>query len=102
VIELEEQGFYDIRQAGGSRTGNQAVAVNLDMEESDLSRVDPQELAGAVAPRSGEGYRAGIGAPPTPEEQERRQTLWWYLLVGALLLLGSETVISNRLSRAPR
>jgi uncharacterized membrane protein len=102
VIELEEQGFYDIRQAGGSRTTNQAVAVNLDMEESDLSRVDPQELAGAVAPRSGDGYRAGIGAPPTPEEQERRQTLWWYLLVGALLLLGSETVLSNRLSRVPR
>jgi len=28
--------------------------------------------------------------------------LWWYLLVGALLLLGAETVLSNRLSRAAR
>jgi hypothetical protein len=76
--------------------------VNLDMAESDLSRLDPQELVAAVTPTGANARPAGIGTPPTPEEQERRQTLWWYLLVGALLLLGAETILSNRLSRAAR
>jgi hypothetical protein len=76
--------------------------VNLDMAESDLSRLDPQELVAAVTPKGGEIHPTGIAAPPTPEEQERRQTLWLYLLIGALLLLGAETILSNRLSRAAR
>ena len=35
----------------------------------------------------------------TREEAEKRQSLWWYLLMAGLLLLATETVISNRLSR---
>jgi hypothetical protein len=102
LVELEEQGFYSLRRVGAARGTAKSIAVNLDMAESDLSRLDPQELVAAVTPKSGEARAAGIGAPPTPEEQERRQTLWWYLLVGALMLLGAETILSNRLSRAAR
>ena len=102
LVELEEQGFYSLRRVGAARGTARSVAVNLEMAESDLSRLDPQELVAAVTPKGGEARTAGIGAPPTPEEQERRQTLWWYLLVGALLLLGAETILSNRLSRAAR
>ena len=102
LIELEEQGFYELRRAGGPRGSTTAVAVNLDLTESDLSRIDPQEMIAAVSPREGSVGRAGRGTDLTPEEQERRQTLWWYLLVGALLLLGAETILSNRLSRAAR
>jgi hypothetical protein len=102
LIELDEQGFYALRRVGAARGTARTVAVNLDMAESDLSRLDPQELVAAVTPKSGDIRASGIGAPPTPEEQERRQTLWWYLLVGALILLGAETILSNRLSRAAR
>ena len=102
LVELEEQGFYTIRRVGAERGAAKAIAVNLDMAESDLSRLDPQELVAAVTPTGANARPAGIGTPPTPEEQERRQTLWWYLLVGALLLLGAETILSNRLSRAAR
>jgi hypothetical protein len=102
LVELEEQGFYSLRRVGAARGTAKTIAVNLDMAESDLSRLDPQELVAAVTPKNGEARTAGIGAPPTPEEQEGRQTLWWYLLVGALLLLGAETILSNRLSRAAR
>jgi hypothetical protein len=35
----------------------------------------------------------------TREDAERRQSLWWYLLLAGLLLLATETIISNRLSR---
>ena len=102
LIELEEQGFYSLRRVGAARGAARTVAVNLDLSESDLSRVDPQELVAAVTPKNVDARAAGLGAPPTPEEQERRQTLWWYLLVGALVLLGAETILSNRLSRAAR
>ena len=102
LVELEEQGFYTLRRVGAARGTARTVAVNLDLSESDLSRVDPQELVAAVTPKNMDARAAGVGAPPTPEEQERRQTLWRYLLVGALLLLGAETILSNRLSRAAR
>ncbi len=102
LVELEEQGFYALRRVGDARGAAKAIAVNLDMAESDLSRLDPQELVAAVTPTGSNARAAGVVTPPTPEEQERRQTLWWYLLVGALLLLGAETILSNRLSRAAR
>ena len=102
LIELDEQGFYAIRRAGGPSGSANPIAVNLDVTESNLARLDPQELVAAVAPKNAAGQSGALAAPPTAEEQERRQTLWWYLLVGALLLLGAETVLSNRLSRAAR
>lgn len=99
LMVLEEQGFYEVRPVGGEGR-SQTVAVNLDVTESDLSSLDPEELASAVAP-SGSGFRAAeLPGETTPEEQERRQATWWYILVAALLLLVMETALSNRLSRA--
>jgi hypothetical protein len=102
LIELDEQGFYSIRRAGGPSGSAKPIAVNVDVAESNLAKLDPQELVAAVAPKTAGGQPGSLGAPPTAEEQERRQTLWWYLLVGALMLLGAETILSNRLSRAAR
>ena len=102
LIELDEQGFYSIRRAGGPSGSAKPIAVNVDVAESNLAKLDPQELVAAVAPKTAAGQAGSLGAPPTAEEQERRQTLWWYLLVGALMLLGAETILSNRLSRAAR
>ncbi|HJU64805.1 MAG TPA: hypothetical protein VJ596_03975, partial [Gemmatimonadaceae bacterium] len=100
VLELAEQGFYEVRPLEGPSPAR-VVAVNLDVSESDLSTMDPEELAVSVG---------GITSAATIardvelslEERERRQTLWWFLLAAALLLLAGETVLSNRLSRAAR
>ena len=40
---------------------------------------------------------AGTNTIVTIEEQERAQRVWWYLLFAGLLLLGLETVLSNRM-----
>jgi hypothetical protein len=79
----------------------QTLAVNLDVTESDLSALDPEELAGAVAP-VGQRSSAAYSGESMPEDQERRQAFWWYLLLGVLLLLAMETALSNRLSRAAK
>jgi Aerotolerance regulator N-terminal/von Willebrand factor type A domain len=100
VVNLEEQGFYELRPAGAAKGAGRFVAVNPNPVESDLARLDPQELVAAVGSGRGGGADAGALNTPTKEERERRQTMWWYLLAGALVLLAVETVMSNRLSRA--
>jgi hypothetical protein len=100
LLVPEEQGFYEVRSVGGEGR-LQTLAVNLDVTESDLSALDPEELAGAVAP-VGQRSSAAYSGESTPEDQERRQAFWWYLLLGVLLLLAMETALSNRLSRAAK
>ena len=99
-IDLDEQGFYEVHDASAAETDPLTLAVNVDLAESDLSAVDPEELASALTGRVG-GERADA-APPREvgaADLERRQAIWWYLLVAAFLLLVAETVVSNRLSR---
>ena len=103
-LELEEQGFYEIRPPGTDPERVLSVAVNVDVAESELESMDPTEFAGAVAPReTGSAMGAG-GDMLTPEmqarNQERRQSLWRLLMVAALVLLLTETAISNWISRA--
>jgi hypothetical protein len=104
LIELEEQGVYEVRPTGAPQSRPEAIAVNLDPAESDLTAIDPRELVAAVT-----GHATPVElqqpAPPqemTREEAERRQALWWYLLLAGMLLLGAETVIANRLSKNER
>lgn len=105
-LAFTEQGFYEIEDAGGAGNAPRTVAVNVDLAESDLTRLDAELLATAVAPRGerggGEGGAGAEGRELTLSAMERRQSVWWYLLAAALLLLGAETLLSNRLSRAPR
>jgi len=81
-----------------------AVAVNVDVTESELESMDPAELAGAVAPRETSGGLDAGGEMLTPEiqarNQERRQSLWRLLMAAALVLLLTETAMSNWISRA--
>ena len=42
----------------------------------------------------------GRPCPLPPDAQERSQRLWWYLLVLGILVLGADTLISNRLSKS--
>jgi hypothetical protein len=103
-LELEEQGFYEVRPPGTDPDRAFAVAVNVDVTESELESMDTAEFAAAVAPR-GTGAQLGTGGETlTPEvqarNQERRQSLWRFLMVAALVLLLLETAISNWISRA--
>ena len=100
-IDLDEQGFYEVHDASAAETDPLTLAVNVDLAESDLSAVDPEELSSALTGRAG-GDRADTAAPAREvgaADLERRQAIWWYLLVAAFLLLVAETVVSNRLSR---
>jgi hypothetical protein len=98
VMELTEQGFYELRS--DANTDVAVIASNVDPAEGDLSPIDPEEIAAATASApSGAGTVAG-GIPLTPQAQEQHQRLWWYLLVLGVVLLGVDTVVSNRLSRS--
>ncbi|MGH7678274.1 MAG: BatA domain-containing protein, partial [Gemmatimonadaceae bacterium] len=100
-VELRERGFYEIRGGATAIGAGRPVAVNVDLAESDLSHMDPQELVAAVTSRAQRGATTAVRAPfeGTAQELERRQAIWWYLLLAALLLLAAETLFSNRLSR---
>ena len=97
VIELTEQGFYELRGDTKSTGDMAVVASNVDPAEADLTAMDPQDI---VAASTGESQSDGVrpdAAPQTPETRERGQRLWWYLLLLGAGMLAAETVVSNRL-----
>jgi len=100
LVELNEQGIYELRTTSASTGRPDSVAVNLDPAESELAPLDPAELVASVTGHA--VPTAGASAQTqemTREEAERRQSLWWYLLMAGLFLLAVETAIANRLSR---
>jgi hypothetical protein len=96
VLELSEQGFYEIRMQGRDADPPVVVASNVDLTESDLTSIDPQEVAAAAMGHAGGAAASEAAVPPSDELQEGVQRLWWYLLFAALLLLAAETVVANR------
>jgi hypothetical protein len=101
VLSMAEQGFYEIR-TDNTQVGElpMVVASNVEQSESDLAPMDPQEVVAASMASTGLDGPVGDIGPLTPEAQEQRQRLWWYLLLAGILLLGAESLLSNRLSRA--
>jgi hypothetical protein len=103
LLELNDQGIYEIRGTGASAGRPEAIAVNLDPVESDLAPLDPSALVASVTghatPVPGENVQPAAPEEMTKEDAERRQSLWWYLLLAGLGLLAIETMIANRLSR---
>jgi hypothetical protein len=102
LLPLEEQGFYEVREVSGGAASAVSLAVNLDTTESDLSRLDPEELVASVTLRE-----MGLASAPAPggdtrDAQEGRQRHWWFLLIGAFVLFLGETLLSNRLSLKAR
>ena len=99
VMELTEQGFYELR--GENNEDLVVVAANVDAAEADLTPMDPREIVAAAVGPSGSTQGGGnpTGVPMTPEAQERNQRLWWYLLVAGILLLAADTLLSNRLAK---
>jgi hypothetical protein len=98
VLALEEQGFYEIRAQGREMDPPMTVASNVDLSESDLTPMDPQELVAAATGRAGSAVVDVAGGAPTDEAHERAQKVWWNLLFAGLVLLGVETVVANRLT----
>jgi hypothetical protein len=100
VLELSEQGFYEIRGIGNA-TDVAVIASNVDPVEGDLTPMDPKEVAvAAVGAPSQAGGGGGPSVPLTPEAQENNQRLWWNLLAVGIVLLGIDTVLSNRLAKS--
>lgn len=98
VLELSEPGFYELRGAGRGESDLRVIASNVDPAEGDLTPMDPKDIALASGGAPGaSGARAAT--PLTPEAQESNQRLWWYFLCAGILLLGLDTVMSNRLAK---
>jgi hypothetical protein len=101
VLEMAEQGFYEVRAANREAAPALIVATNVDLAEADLTPMDPREVAaGAMGHAGGAAAAAGENTIVSDEEQERAQRVWWYVLFAGVVLLGLETVLGNRLSRA--
>ena len=107
LLELHEHGIYEVRRTGPGGTPDEtskpeAIAVNLDPVESDLTPIDTRELVAAVTGRATSTPVQAVAPEATREDAEKRQALWWYLLLAGMLLLATETIIANRLSRRER
>jgi len=101
-LPLEERGFYTVRPPATEPERPFVLAVNVDLEESNLTPLDPTQLALQVS--APEGATRGAldmdrAVSLQREDQERRQSLWRWLLLAALALFVAETVISNWISR---
>jgi hypothetical protein len=94
VVELKEQGFYQIR-AGERDPEPRPIAANVDLSESDLTAIDPQEVVAGVTGLAGGAAAPGANGTVTNEERERTQRVWWYVLFAGLLLLAGETLLAN-------
>jgi hypothetical protein len=101
LVELSEQGFYEIRDPAQSGAAAGVIAANVDIAESDLTPMDPRELELAVSGGTGAAAAAAAAEPLGPVEQERRQSVWWYLLLTGIVLLAVEIVLANRLPGRP-
>jgi hypothetical protein len=102
-LPLEEHGFYTVRPPNSEPERPFVIGVNVDIEESNLARIDPEQLSAQViaAPGTqGGGLNVDQSTALQREDQERRQSLWRWLLLGALALFIAETALSNWVSRA--
>ena len=98
VVELREQGFYEIRE-GERDPAPLTIASNVDLRESDLTPITPGDLAAGATGKAGGAVPAGANTSFTAAEQERAQRVWWYLLFAGLAFLAFETVVSNRMGK---
>jgi hypothetical protein len=99
-LQLDEQGFYEVRIQGQTDRRPFTVAVNIDPVESDLTTMDLQEFVAAATGQAAPGVAKPPDLTAKPEDAERRQSIWWFLLFAGLLALIGEAVLSNRLSSA--
>ena len=101
VLELSEQGFYEMREQGRQAALVTVAASNVELAESDRTAVDPAEIVAAVDRRARRRRRPRASQTALPDEaQEQAQRIWWYLLFAGILLLTGESWLAHRMSRA--
>src|SRR5262249_59209012 len=92
-----EAGFYRLRFPGNS----DFAAVNRDVKESDLTKLDVEAFAASV---TGADPKAATQAAAKErlgkEEIESRQRVWRLLLIASLLLFITEAVLARRMKMA--
>jgi hypothetical protein len=96
LLSLDEPGFHEVRERRAGSAALRTFAVNVDVAESELSVLDPSEIASAATVPA--TSRRGTSRSLPREEQERRQSLWWYLMVTVFVLLTAEVAMANRRS----
>ena len=84
-----EPGFATIGQSG------RRVAVNVDVSESDPTRVSPEEFRAAIGRLTDV---AAAEARSDAVEYEDQQTYWRFLLVLMALVLAGEGVLGSRMA----
>ena len=101
ILRLDQRGTWEIRSPGDRPDRPFALAVNVDLTESDLTPMDLEEFRGSIG--AGPGYEGESGEgqmlEARGEDFEKRQSFWRYLVILAFLFLASETVLANWLSR---
>ncbi|HXF03786.1 MAG TPA: BatA domain-containing protein [Blastocatellia bacterium] len=91
-----ENGFYTIGRPGAL----DYVAVNLDANESNLTKADVGQFIARVAGQNGDAVSSpALVSGESERERAERQKLWRTLLFLALALLVSEAVLANQASR---
>ena len=60
MLELTEQGFYEIRPQGKDTEPAVVVASNVDLAESDMTPLDPKEVVAAATGRANGRHRIGF------------------------------------------
>jgi len=102
-FNVQEQGFYELREARAGGRLLASAAANLALDESNLTPLDPADLAiAAGAPDSLPGADEPSRAEASVQEREREQSLWWYVLALVAIALLVEPLIANRLTGAVR
>jgi hypothetical protein len=96
VVELAEQGFYEVRGRAAGAAPAMIVASNVDLSESDLTPMPAADVVAAATGRAGGASAAAAELAPSDAAQESAQRVWWYLLFAGLLLFSAETFLSNR------
>lgn len=94
AVELREQGFYEIRT--NERDAEPiTIASNVDLAESDMTTMDPQEVAAGATGSAAGASAPGLNGIVTNEERERSQRVWWYVLFAGLVLLAGESIVAS-------
>ena len=97
VVELAEQGFYEVRGLAAGAEPVMIAASNVDLRESDLTPIPPADVVAAATGRAGGTASATPELAPSDAAQESAQRIWWYFLFTGLMLLSVETLVANRI-----
>ena len=93
LFQVGERGFFQLRPVEGGPESELSIAGNVDPAESDLAKLDAEELLAAVSPA---GRAAAERAAGGGEQSKRVDRAWWYVLLAVALLLAGESLFSNR------